>query len=212
MFDKALRILFLGESPSWLKLSQAVLEAPDAPLQVYRAQSPSDAFRVLATQKWDALAIDLHAWSFQGLLSLQKIRTEYKAMPLIALVYPAVKDLEKRAMEAGASRCLTLDNLTARELHAAILSVIMTEKKAESRNLKGQKEMELEQALSNEASLERTARIELVSHALNNLLCVITAYADILADQVAGPEPAVRSIGEIKKAARSASDLMRHLR
>ena len=211
MLDKVLKILFLGESPSWLKLSQAVLEAPAASLQVHRAQSSSDAFRALSTQKWDALAIDLHAWSFQGLQSLQKIRSEYKAMPLIALIYPAVKDLEKRAMEAGASRCLTLDSLTARELHAAIASV-MLEEKAESQQEKEQEEIEVERALSNEASAQRMAKIELVSHALNNLLCVISAYADVLADQVAGSEPAVRSIGEIKKAAKSASDLMRHLR
>src|SRR3974390_969273 len=117
MSDNVLQVLFLGESPSWLKLSQAILEAPDVRLEVHRAQSPSDAFRVLSAQKWDALAIDLHAWSFQGLLLLPKIRSEYQAMPLIALAYPAVKDLEKRAIEAGASRCLALDKLTARELH-----------------------------------------------------------------------------------------------
>ena len=132
-------------------------------------------------------------------------------MPLIALVYPAVKDLEKRAMEAGASRCLTLDSLTARELHAAIASV-MLEEKAESQQEKEQEEIEVERALSNEASAQRMAKIELVSHALNNLLCVISAYADILGEQVEGPEPAVRGIGEIKKAAKSASDLMRHLK
>jgi len=68
MLDKVLKILFLGESPSWLKLSQAILEAPAVSLQVHRAQSPSDAFRTLSTQKWDGLAIDLHAWSFQGLV------------------------------------------------------------------------------------------------------------------------------------------------
>jgi len=54
--------------------------------------------------------------------------------------------------------------------------------------------MEVEQALSNEASAQRMTKIELVSHALNNLLCVISAHADLLADQVAGPEPAVRCI------------------
>jgi hypothetical protein len=71
---------------------------------------------------------------------------------------------------------------------------------------------QVERALSSEASPQRMAKIELVSHALNNLLCVISAYADLLADQVAGPEPAVRSIAEIKKAAKSASDLISHLR
>lgn len=209
MSDNLLHILFLGESPSWLKLSQAILEAPDVPLRAHRAQSPSDALRMLSTRAWDALTIDLHAWSFQGLLSLQKIRSEYRGMALIALLYPAAKDLEKRAMEAGASCCLTLDKLTASELHASIASLIV-EQKAELQNQRG-KEREFERALSDEAPLQRS-KIELVSHALNNLLCVISAYADILADQVAGPEPAVRSISEIKKAAKSASDLMRHLK
>ena len=209
MSDNVLNILFLGERPSWLKLSQAILEAPDVPLRVHRAQSPSDAFRMLYARKWDALTIDLHAWSFQGLLSLQKIPSEYPAMALIAPVYPTVKELEKRAVQAGASRCLSLDKLTARELHAAIVSIII-EKKAEFQNQKGQ-EMQLERALSGEDPLHRS-KVELVSHALNNLLCVISAYADILADQVPGPEPAVRSINEIKKAAKSASDLMRHLK
>ena len=126
-----------------------------------------------------------------------------------ALVYPAVKDLEKRALELDASRCLTLDKLTARELHGAIESVIV-ERKAEFQKHKGQQETELPRALSNEPPLQRN-KIELVAHALNNLLCVISAYADIQGEQVEGPEPAVRSIGEIKKAAKSASDLMRHL-
>lgn len=204
-----LQILFLGENPSWLKLSQAMAETPDVPIHVHRAQSPSDAFRVLSTQRWDALAIDLHAWSFQGLLSLQKIRSEYQAMPLIALVYPTVKDLDKRAIEAGASRCLTLDGLTARGLHAAVISVAL-ERKSELQDQKGA-QMVPELSMQRDSALP-PARIELVAHALNNLLCVISAYADILADQVGGPEPAVRSISEIKKAAKTASDLTRQLR
>jgi signal transduction histidine kinase len=97
-----------------------------------------------------------------------------------------------------------------RELHGAIESVIV-ERKAEFQNHKGQQETELQRALSNESPLQRN-KIELVAHALNNLLCVISAYADILGEQVEGPEPAVRSIGEIKKAAKRASDLMRHLK
>lgn len=209
MLDNVLQILFLGENPSWLKLSQAMLDAPDVPLRIHRAQSPSDVFRAFSANKWDALAIDLHAWSFQGLISLQKIRSEYQAIPLIALVYPTVKDLDKRAMEAGASRCLTLDNLTARELHAAVVSIAL-EKKSELQDQKGP-QMHPELAMPNGSQFPGT-KGELFTHALNNLLCVISAYADILAEQVEGPEPAVRSIVEIKKAAKSAADLLRHLK
>ena len=204
-----LQILFLGENPSWLKLSQTMAETPDVPLRVHRAKSPSDAFRALSAQRWDALAIDLHAWSFQGLISLQKIRSEYHAMPLIALVYPTVKGLDKRAIEAGASRCLTLEDLTARGLHAAVISIAL-EKKSELQDQNGAQAVP-ELSMQQDSALP-AARIELVAHALNNLLCVISAYADILADQVGGPEPAVRSISEIKKAAKTASDLTRQLR
>lgn len=204
-----LQILFLGENPSWLKLSQTMAETPDVPLRVHRAKSPSDLFRALSAQRWDALVIDLHAWSFQGLISLQKIRSEYQAMPLIALVYPTVKGLDKRAIEAGASRCLTLDDLTARGLHAAIISIAL-EKKSELQDQNGAQAAP-ELSMQQDSALP-AARIELVAHALNNLLCVISAYADILADQVGGPEAAVRSISEIKKAAKTASDLTRQLR
>jgi CheY-like chemotaxis protein len=209
MIDNVLRILFLGENPSWSKLSEAMLEAPGVPLHVHRAQSPADAFRALSTEDWDALAIDLHAWSFQGLISLQKIRSEYPTMPLIALAYPAVKDVEKRAVEAGASRCLKLDKLTAWGLHAAVISIAM-ERQTELQQQKGP-EVQPELATPKESE-PPAAKIEVVSHALNNLLCVISAHADMLSEQVVSPEPAVRSIGEIKKAAKSAADLMRRLR
>lgn len=209
MDNVVLRILFLGENPSWSKLSQAMLETPDAPLHLHRAQSPADAFRALSTEDWDALAIDLHAWSFQALISLQKIRSEYPAMPLIALAYPAVKDVEKRAVEAGASRCVKLDQLTAWGLHAAVISIAM-ERQTELQQQKGP-EVQPESATPKE-SQSPAAKIEVVSHALNNLLCVISAHADILSEQVVGPEPAVRSISEIKKAAKSAADLMRRFR
>ena len=55
------------------------------------------------------------------------------------------------------------------------------------------------------------SRMEVISHALNNLLCVISANADILADRLPDSDPAAHSVAEIKKAAKSAADLMRHL-
>jgi predicted ABC-type ATPase len=54
-------------------------------------------------------------------------------------------------------------------------------------------------------------KIELVSHAVHNLLCVISANADILADQIDGSHPAARSVDQIKKAAKAAAELMRQL-
>jgi hypothetical protein len=58
---------------------------------------------------------------------------------------------------------------------------------------------------------------QVITHALNNLLCVISANADILADKLSdstgpGIGPDFRPLSEIKKAAQSAAALMRHLK
>jgi hypothetical protein len=55
------------------------------------------------------------------------------------------------------------------------------------------------------------SRTQAISHALSNLLCVITANADLLAEHVSGSAHGEHSLTEIKKAAKSASDLMREL-
>jgi len=209
MHDTVFQILFLGENPSWMRVTNALAEAPAAPLRIHRSDSPSDLLRVLAEGYWDALAIDLHAWSFQGLRVIQKIRTEYPAIPVLALLYPSVKDLDKRAQQAGASHCLPLNQLSADLLHTTLLEA-HSEQKAQG-HLRKPDETELPigprvsgHYLSN--------RLEAVAHTLNNLLCVISANADVLADQIPGSDPAVHNVAEIKKAAKSASDLMRNLK
>lgn len=209
MFDPVFQILFLGENPSWLKLSQAIVEAPKTALKVHRMQSLSDVNRALAAGRWDALAIDLHAWSFQGLRCVQKIRAEFQALPIIALLYPNVKELDAKALEAGATRCLTMDHLSTDALHGAVLSSI-SEKHSQVYLRKGS-QMELAFAARKDSSF-LASKMEVISHALSNLLCVISANADVLADRLPVSDPAVRSVTEIKKAARSAADLMRQLK
>jgi len=201
MYDPVFQILFLGENPSWLRVSHALAEAPEAPLRVHRSQSPSELLRLLAASRWDALAIDLHAWSFQGLRIVQKIRAEYPAIPVFALLYPSVKDLDKKAQQAGASHCLSLNQLTADVLHTALLA-------AHSEN-----KTQAHLAPDDPRHAERLSahRMNTISHALNNLLCVISANADVLADRLDGSDPAAHSVAEIKKAAKAAADLMRRI-
>jgi len=201
MYDPVFQILFLGENPSWLRVSHALAEAPEAPLRVHRSQSPAELLRLLAAGRWDALAIDLHAWSFQGLRIVQKIRAEYPAIPVFALLYPSVKDLDKKAHQAGASHCLSLNQLTADVLHTALLA-------AHSAN-----KTQAHLAPDDPQHAERfpAHRMNAISHALNNLLCVISANADVLADRLDGSDPAAHSVAEIKKAAKAAADLMRRI-
>ncbi len=209
MQDTVFQILFLGENPSWMRVSNALAEAPATPLRIQRSDSPSDLLRVLAEGYWDALAIDLHAWSFQGLRVIQKIREEYPAIPVMALFYPSVKDLDKKAQQAGASHCLPLNQLSADLFHTTLLEM-HSEQKAQA-HLRKADNMELAlEPHGNGHFLPN--RMEAIAHTLNNLLCVISANADVLADQIPGSDPAVHSVSEIKKAAKSASDIMRNLK
>jgi len=208
MHDSVFQILFLGENPSWLRVSHALAEAPDAPLCVHRSQSPTDFHRLLAAGRWDALAIDLHAWSFQSLRVVQKIRADFPAIPIFALLYPSVKDLDKKAQQAGASHCLSLNQLTADMLHTALLSA-HSENKTQA-HLRKTSPMELAIDPRHDKRFPAN-RIGAISHTLNNLLCVISANADVLADRLPDSDPAAHSVAEIKKAARSAADLMRSL-
>ena len=55
-------------------------------------------------------------------------------------------------------------------------------------------------------------RNQAISHAMNNLLCVISAHADILSEHLDLSESVARNVSEIKKAAKSAAEFMRHLK
>jgi Mg2+ and Co2+ transporter CorA len=55
-------------------------------------------------------------------------------------------------------------------------------------------------------------KLDAISHAVNNLLCVISANADILSDQLDATHNATRSLTQIKKATKNASDLIRLLK
>jgi DNA-binding NarL/FixJ family response regulator len=209
MYDPVFQILFLGENPSWLRVSNALAEAPEAPLLVHRSHSPTELFHLLAAGRWDALAIDLHAWSFEGLRIVQKIRDEFPAIPVFALFYPSVKDLDKKAQHAGATHCLSLNQLTADVLHTALLAV-HSENKTQAHLRKGSP-LDLAPEDPRRDEPLPAHRLNAISHALNNLLCVISANADVLADRLDGSHPAVHCVDEIKKAAKSAADLMRHI-
>ncbi len=209
MHDSVFQILFLGENPSWLRVSHALAEAPNAPLCVHRSQSPTDFHRLLAAGRWDALAIDLHAWSFQSLRVVQKIRADYPAIPIFALLYPSVKDLDKKAQQAGASHCLPLNQLTADVLHTALLAT-HSENKTRA-HLRESSLLDLAPGDHRHEERFPANRLGAISHTLNNLLCVISANADVLADRLDGSDPAAHSVAEIKKAAKSAADLMRNL-
>jgi DNA-binding NarL/FixJ family response regulator len=189
MSDQSFRCLFLGENHSWLKLSQALVQAPSVSLYVQRTLSLTEAFRALSAGPWDALALDLHAWSLLGLRSIQTFRSEHPTLPILALFDSSVIGLHTQALRSGASRCLSPDSLSAEAIHTAILSA-NTERKSQTQ-IRTESQMDLGLCSRRDSALLVT-RAEIVAHAVNNLLCVINANADVLADRFADSDPAVR--------------------
>lgn len=207
MFAQSFRCLFLGENPSWLKITKALAQSPFVSLTVQRAYSFDDACHALSTSPGDALALDLHASNFQALDSIQKFRSELPVFPILALFDPSAQDLATKALRAGASRCLSLHDLTAETMHHAIRSLIPERKTQPA----VQKDSDVGLYFRKD-SAHPPSRAEVVSHAVNNLLCVINANADVLADHFADSTLAAHSVHEIKKAAKSAADLIRSLK
>jgi len=209
MQDSVFQILFLGENASWSKLSQAVAASPETPLQVQRLDSLADLFQSLAVGQWHGLAVDIHSWNFQGLHYVEKVRSEYPALPIVALYSPSVREIDKKAMTSGASRCISLSELSAETLHAAIASTLSESKSQFILEKSPQMRMPSQDMEGVTISLSKN---QVITHALSNLLCVISANAELLADNLRGSGPDPRPLSEIKKAAQSAAALMRHLK
>jgi DNA-binding NtrC family response regulator len=210
MHDQFFQILYLGEDLAWSKISSPpVNEAARLQLRIHRAQSLNELFLILAGGEWHAVAIDIQAWKYQGLHYVDKVRSEYPAFPILALYSEDEEELARKAKTIGASRCLPIEQLTPDTVHLAVLSCV-SERKSKS-HLRKVPPMQFSSEVPNSAPVI-TSKNQVISHALTNLLCVITANADVLEEHVGSSAPGVRSLAEIKKAAKSACDLMRLIR
>jgi DNA-binding NtrC family response regulator len=209
MQDPAFEILFLGEDRSWSQLTQAFLEAPDSSLHIRRVDSLAALFQDLADGRCHGLLIDAHAWNFRGLHYVEKVRSEYPVFPIIALHSDSVADIDAKAAHCGASRSLPFARLSTDSLRAA-LTAILDESKFQSIL---ERNPLTPVPLNDSGTVAMTfSKNQVITHALNNLLCVISANAELLADQFSADSRDARPLTEIKKAAKSAAALMRHLK
>jgi CheY-like chemotaxis protein len=209
MQGSVLPILFLGENSAWTTLSQAIFAAPDTELQLQRVESLSELFRALAEGRWRAVAIDIHAWNFRGLHYVEKVRAQHPSLPIVALHSSAIAELGAKASACGASCCISFDEFGAKALRDAVESALA---QAES-DFPVCRDVQLDLTVDGSNGVTLTfSKTQVITHALNNLLCVISANADLLADKLDVNGREARPLFEIKKAARSAAALMRHLK
>ena len=203
------QILFLGELPFWLKITQSILEAPASSFQFSRANSLSDAVRRLNSQPWQALLLDLSHPSAQELLAARKLHDGLDSVPVVALLPISDPQFQEAAASAGAAASLVLADVNVASLQHALVTAINTETLRNSARKVSSMSFPFEQAAVDGRPV---SKVDAISHAVNNLLCVINANADILTDQLDPAHNAGRSLTQIKKAAKSAADLIRLLK
>ena len=205
------QVLFLGELPFWLKISQSVVEAPGASFEIHRSASLRDALRRLDSERWQALLLDFSHPSAQELLAARKLHTGISSIPVIALLPISDPQFQTAASVAGAVVSLLLEEVNSVSLQTAVLSAINSNGNKDRKNSRKGSSM-LYAHVSEDFDRLPAAKVDAISHAINNLLCVINANADILIDQLDNTHNASRSVSQIKKATKSAADLMRLLK
>jgi hypothetical protein len=209
MLPDTLQILFVGELPIWLQIEQAFAASPDTSIEFHRTTSLREAMRCLAEGRWEAILVEFNYPPAKELLTALQLHSVFHAVPAVGLLAFADPHLESAALSAGTAACLAIDEITAEKVHAAIIAALDGKKSNGSIGKVGQMEFLLDGPGKEPVS---GSKIEVISHALSNLLCIISANADMLADKVDGSQPAVRSLDQIKKATKTATELMRHLK
>ena len=209
MSNAGSQVLFLGELPFWLKISQSIVEAPSSSFQICRAHSLTDALRRLHAEPWHAVLLDLSHPSAQEFLAARKLHDQLDSVPVVALLPIVDPQFQQAALAAGSASSLVLADVNVASLQHALVTAINTETLRNSSRKVISMSFPFEQPAGDGRPV---SKLDAISHAVNNLLCVINANADILSDQLDASHNATRSVTQIKKATKSAADLMRLLK
>ena len=209
MSNAGFQVLFLGELPFWLKISQSIVDAPSSSFQICRAHSLTDALRRLHAEPWHAILLDLSHPSAQELLAARKLNDGLDSVPVVALLPIVDPQFQEAAIAAGSASSLVLADVNVASLQHALVTALNTETlRNSSRKVSPMSYLFEQPAIDGRP----VSKVDAISHAVNNLLCVINANADILFDQLDSAHNATRSVTQIKKATKSAADLMRLLK
>jgi CheY-like chemotaxis protein len=209
MSNAGSQVLFLGELPFWHKISQTIVEAPSSLFKICRAPSLTEVLRRLDSEQWQALLLDLSHPSAQELLAARKLHDGLNSVPIVALLPISDPQFHEAAVAAGAASSLVLADVNVASLQHALVTAINTETLRNSSRKVNSMSFPFEQSAGDGRPI---SKVDAISHAVNNLLCVINANADILSDQLDATHNATRSVTQIKKATKSAADLMRLLK
>src|SRR5579872_1106883 len=116
MLNAGSQVLFLGELPFWLKISQSIVESPSSAFKICRAPSLNEALRRLSSEPWQALLLDLSHPSAQELLAARKLHDGMDCVPVVALLPIIDPQFQQAAVAAGAAASLVLADVNVASL------------------------------------------------------------------------------------------------
>jgi two-component system cell cycle sensor histidine kinase/response regulator CckA len=205
---KELRILFVEDSPADMELAAWELEKNGFSISHQnRVQTGEDLRNALHAEAWDLVISDYSMPSFNGLEALRLVRQFRPDLPFIMVSGTIGEEVAVTAMKAGANDYLMKGHL--QRLAPAV--------EREMRDLKDRKNAE-EAILRSEEQLRLAQRMETVgrlaggvAHDFNNILSVVSGYANLLQMKLAKAGTAHRELIEIEKAVVKATALVRQL-
>jgi DNA-binding NarL/FixJ family response regulator len=213
MLQPTFRVLFMGEHLSWSRVLQALEQAPESGIRLHRAHLTQEALQCIDGEQPDVILVAVGSASSAALELIRAARAKRQRTPVLALVTDNDERIRLAALEAGATECLPLAGIDGERLTRTIRAACLGSEALDVSKFcaKGADGMGsgLQSPQATDLSTVAAQGWVEVCHVLNNLLCVISGSADILAERLGQSEAAARHVTHIQDASRGATALLR---
>ena len=205
---KELRILFVEDSDIDVELASWELEKSGyALIRKEQVQSREELKQAIMSEPWDIVLSDYSMPAFNGLEALKLVREMRPELPYIMISGTIGEEMAVSAMKAGANDYLMKGHL--QRLGPAVdreMRDLADRKHAEESLRKSKEQLLLAQRMETVGRLAGG-----VAHDFNNILSVISGYANLLQMKVSKTGTSHRELVEIEKAVLKATSLIRQL-
>ncbi len=206
MNDHLVKVLLVDDDEDDYMITREVLaEIRGWQIHLEWVATYTAALEVLSTNEHDICLVDYHLGAKNGLELLCEVRDNGYKIPVILLTGQGDREIDIKAMEAGASDYLVKGQIDAMLLERSIRYSIQRRQEEETK-------AKLEEQLVQSQKMESIGRLAGgVAHELNNLLTPILGYAQMSLALPDSRETLTDNLEQIEKAATRASNLVQQL-
>ena len=203
-----LRVLFVEDSPADMEWAAWELEKHGFTLSRKQRVSDEEGLeKALRAEPWDLVIGDFALATWSGPAALALVRGLRPDLPFLILSGIAGEEAAVASLKAGASDFISKPNLG--RLGPAVEQALREQadrRKVTEANRIGEEQLRLAQRMETVGRLAGG-----VAHDFNNILSVVSGYANLLQMKMARKGEAPRELMEIEKAVVKATALVRHL-